>query len=338
MAIKKLNKLFNPGTIAVIGATNQKGRVGYSLMNNLIGSGYEGIVYPINLNRESIFGVKAYRSVGDTPDKIDLAIIATPAKTIPGLVRECGEGGVGSIVIISSGFKETGAEGEAASNDILETAGKYDMRIIGPNCLGFIRPSLHLNASFANKMALPGKTVFISQSGALCTAILDWSVKQNVGFSHFVSVGSMIDVGFDDLIDYFGQDPETTSILIYMESLMNARKFLSAARAFTRTKPIIVLKVGKSLEGAKAAMSHTGSLTGNDAVFDAAFKRAGIIRVNTIRELFDCAPNPGHAAKALRKTTGYHNQCRWPGGYCYRYAYRGGRKIGRPFGRNHRET
>ncbi len=289
MAIKKLNKLFNPGTIAVIGATNQKGRVGYSLMNNLIGSGYEGIVYPINLNRESIFGVKAYRSVGDTPDKIDLAIIATPAKTIPGLVRECGEGGVGSIVIISSGFKETGAEGEAASNDILETAGKYDMRIIGPNCLGFIRPSLHLNASFANKMALPGKTVFISQSGALCTAILDWSVKQNVGFSHFVSVGSMIDVGFDDLIDYFGQDPETTSILIYMESLMNARKFLSAARAFTRTKPIIVLKVGKSLEGAKAAMSHTGSLTGNDAVFDAAFKRAGIIRVNTIRELFDCA-------------------------------------------------
>ncbi|MCK5120247.1 MAG: acetate--CoA ligase family protein, partial [Candidatus Latescibacteria bacterium] len=289
MPIKKLNNLFNPKTIAVIGATSQKGRVGYSLMNNLIGSGYEGIVYPINLNRESVLGVKAYRKVGDTPDKIDLAIIATPAKTIPDIVRECGECGVSGIVIISSGFMEIGEEGQAASDGILETARKYEMRIIGPNCLGFIRPSLHLNASFANKMALPGKIAFISQSGALCTAILDWSVKQNVGFSHFVSIGSMIDVGFDDLIDYFGQDPETTSILIYMESLVNARRFLSAARAFARNKPIIVLKVGKSSEGAKAAMSHTGSLAGNDAVFDAAFKRAGIIRVNTTRELFDCA-------------------------------------------------
>ena len=289
MPIKKLNNLFNPKTIAVIGATSQKGRVGYSLMNNLIGSGYEGIVYPINLNRESVLGVKAYRKVGDTPDKIDLAIIATPAKTIPDIVRECGECGVSGIVIISSGFMEIGEEGQAASDGILETARKYEMRIIGPNCLGFIRPSLHLNASFANKMALPGKIAFISQSGALCTAILDWSVKQNVGFSHFVSIGSMIDVVFDDLIDYFGQDPETTSILIYMESLVNARRFLSAARAFARNKPIIVLKVGKSSEGAKAAMSHTGSLAGNDAVFDAAFKRAGIIRVNTTRELFDCA-------------------------------------------------
>ncbi|MFH1006536.1 MAG: bifunctional acetate--CoA ligase family protein/GNAT family N-acetyltransferase [Candidatus Latescibacterota bacterium] len=289
MVINQLHRLFNPRTIAVIGATSQKGRVGYSLTDNMIGSGYDGIVYPVNLKRKSVLGVKAYRSVGDIPDIVDLALVATPAETIPDIVRECGERGVGGIVIISSGFKEMGKDGEAASNGILETARKYGMRLIGPNCLGFIRPSLHLNASFANKMALPGKTAFISQSGALCTAVLDWSVKQNVGFSHFVSIGSMIDVSFDDLIDYFGQDSETASILIYMESLVDARGFLSAARAFARTKPIIVLKAGRSSEGAQAAMSHTGSLAGNDAVFDAAFKRAGIIRVKTTRELFDCA-------------------------------------------------
>ena len=291
MIIKKLNKLFNPQKIAIIGASNRKNSVGYALMRNLIGSGYKGIVYPVNAKRESVFGVKAYSSVRDVPDTIDLAIIATPAQTIPDIVQECGESGVSGIVIISSGFKEAGKEGGAASDGILKTARKYGMRIIGPNCLGFIRPSIHLNASFANKMALPGKIAFISQSGALCTAILDWSVKQNVGFSHFVSIGSMIDVGFHDLIDYFGQDPATTSILIYMESLTDARKFLSAARAFARTKPIIVLKAGKSFEGARAAMSHTGSLAGNDAVFDAAFKRAGIIRVNTTGELFSCAQN-----------------------------------------------
>ncbi|MCK5282422.1 MAG: bifunctional acetate--CoA ligase family protein/GNAT family N-acetyltransferase [Nanoarchaeota archaeon] len=286
---KKLDMIFNPKTIAVIGATNKKGSVGYSLMKNLIGSGYEGIVYPINPKRISIQGVKSYPSVSHTPDKIDLAVIATPAKTVPDIVEGCGEAGVKGIVILSAGFKEIGRKGEAMCDNILETARRYDMRIIGPNCLGFITPSINLNASFANKMALPGKIAFISQSGALCTAILDWAVKQNVGFSHFVSIGSMIDVGFHDLIDYFGRDPKTSSIVIYMESLTNARRFLSAARAFARTKPIIVLKAGKSSEGAKAAKSHTGSLAGNDAVFDAAFKRAGIVRVDTIGQLFDCA-------------------------------------------------
>ena len=289
MISEKLDKLFNPKTIAVIGATNKKEHVGYSLMKNLIDGDYGGIIYPVNPKRESVHGVKAYTSVMDTPDKIDLAIIATPAKTVPGIVEECGEAGVSGIVIISAGFKEAGEKGEAMCDDILKTARKYNMGIIGPNCLGFMKPSINLNASFANKMALPGKIAFISQSGALGTAILDWSVKQNVGFSYFVSIGSMVDVGFHDLIDYFGSDPETSSILIYMESLTNARKFLSAARAFARTKPIIVLKVGKSSEGAKAAMSHTGSLTGNDMVFDAAFERVGIIRVNTIGQLFNCA-------------------------------------------------
>src|SRR3989339_374987 len=241
----KLDKLFNPKTIAVIGASNEKGTVGYFLFKNLISSDYEGIVYPINIKRSSVQSIKAYPSIKDLPDKIDLAIIATPAKTVPGIIKECGEAGVGGAVII-----------------------------------------------FASQMALPGKIAFISQSGALCTAILDWSVKNNVGFSHFVSIGSMLDVGFHDLIDHFGQDPEVSSILIYMESLNNARKFLSAARAFSKGKPIIVLKVGRSNEGAKAAKSHTGSLAGNNAVFDAAFERAGIVRVNTVVGLF-------HTAKAL---------------------------------------
>jgi len=287
--IDKLKKLFNPGAIAVIGASSTKGSVGQDILMNLIGSGYEGIVYPVNKKRSSVLGVKAYPSISEVPDSIDLAIIATPAATVPDVVMECGEAGVNGIVIISAGFSEAGEEGKKMEEKILEHKRKYDMVIIGPNCLGFIKPSKNLNASFANKMALPGKIAFISQSGALCTSILDWSIETNVGFSHFVSIGAMIDIGFHDLIDYFGQDPETSSIIIYMESLTDARRFMSAARAFSRTKPIILLKAGKSSEGAKAAMSHTGSLAGNDAIFDAAFERAGVIRVGTIGELFDSA-------------------------------------------------
>ncbi|MHC4912992.1 MAG: acetate--CoA ligase alpha subunit [Planctomycetota bacterium] len=285
----RLHRLFNPKTIAVVGATNRKGSVGYSVIRNLIGSDYEGVVYPINPRRESILGVKVYPSVKETPDDIDLAVIATPARTVPAIVRECGESGVSGIVILTAGFAEIGEEGQKASEEIKRIARECNMRIIGPNCLGFMRPSLNLNASFASKMALPGKIAFISQSGALGTAVLDWSVRQNVGFSFFVSIGSMLDVGFNDLIDFFGQDSGTSSIVIYMESLANARKFMSAARAFARTKPIIVLKVGRSSEGAQAAASHTGTLAGNDAVFDAAFKRAGVIRVKTVEELFNCA-------------------------------------------------
>ncbi|RMF01566.1 MAG: acetyl CoA synthetase subunit alpha, partial [Bacteroidetes bacterium] len=284
-----LDKLFNPQTIAVIGASNSEGSVGYALIRNLVGSGFKGTVYPINFKHKSIYGIRAYPKLRDTRDEIDLAIIATPSATVPELVEECGQVGVKGLVIISAGFKEQGEAGNAMLDQIVATAKRYGMRLIGPNCLGFIKPSIRLNASFANKMALPGKIAFISQSGALCTAILDWSVEQHVGFSHFVSIGSMADVGFHDLIDYFGADPNTNSIVIYMESLTHARKFMSAARAFARNKPIIVLKAGKSTAGAKVALSHTGSLAGNDHAFDAAFKRAGIIRVNTITELFNAA-------------------------------------------------
>ena len=309
-ALLKMEGIFNPKAIAVIGASNTPGSVGHALIKNLIGSGYMGTVYPINFKHKSIYGVRSYASIKETRDQIDLAVIATPASSVPGLVEECGQAGVKGIVIISAGFLEVGQAGKKMVDDILVTARKYNMRIIGPNCLGFIKPSLHLNASFANKMALPGKIAFISQSGALCTAILDWSVEQNVGFSHFVSIGSMVDVGFHDLIDYFGRDPHTNSIVIYMESLTHARKFMSAARAFARTKPIIVLKAGKSSAGAKVALSHTGTLAGNDQSFAAAFKRAGIISVNTIQELFNAAqtlsmqPRPGGKKLAIVTNAG----------------------------------
>ena len=287
-----MKRIFDPQTVAVIGASNKEGSVGHALIKNMIGSGFKGIVYPINFKNKSIYGVRSYSKLSETRDTIDLAIIATPAETVPEIVKECGEYGVGGIVIISAGFMEAGEKGKKLTKTILDYGKKYNMRIIGPNCLGFIKPSIKLNASFANKMALPGKIAFISQSGALCTAILDWSVEQNVGFSHFVSIGSMIDVGFHDLIDYFGNDPATNSIVIYMESLTHTRKFMSAARAFARTKPIIVLKAGKSSQGAKVALSHTGTLAGNEKAFEAAFKRAGIISVDSIEQLF-------HAAQAL---------------------------------------
>jgi acetyltransferase len=229
---------------------------------------------------------------------------------VPAIVEDCGINGVSAVLLISAGFAEAGEEGNKLMDQISETIRRYNIRLIGPNCLGFIKPSIKFNASFASKMALPGNIAFISQSGALCTAILDWSIEQNVGFSHFVSIGSMMDISFNDLIDYFGTDPQTNSIVIYMESLRDARSFLSAARAFARNKPIIVLKAGKSSEGAQAAMSHTGSLAGNDFVFDAAFKRAGVVRVDTIDELFNIAqslamqPKPSNNRLAIVTNAG----------------------------------
>lgn len=288
----KLDKIFKPKTIAVIGASNEKGSVGYALFDNLIKSKFQGAVYPVNIKRKKIQGHNAYKSVKDIGRKIDLAIIATPALTVPGVVKDCGEAGVGGIVIISAGFSEIGKNGQKLTDEILKYKDQYNLKIIGPNTLGFLCPFLNLNASFARHQALSGNVAFISQSGALCTAILDWSIKNNVGFRYFVSIGDMADVEFHDLIDYFARDPEVSSILIYMESVKDARKFLSAARSFSKSKPIIVLKVGRSTQGAKAAQSHTGSLAGNDQIFDAAFERAGIVRVDTVVGLF-------HAAKIL---------------------------------------
>ena len=284
-----LDKIFNPKNIAVIGASDEDGSVGYILMKNFAELGYKGKVYPVNIRKTEILGFKAYQTVDQLPETVDLAVIATPAKTVPTVVKQCGKAGVKGIIIISAGFKEIGPEGKTLEDEIVEIKKKYNLRIIGPNCLGIIRPNVNLNATFTTKMPKSGNIAFISQSGALGAAILDWAVNENVGFSNFVSVGSMIDVDFGDLIDYFGTDPKTRSILMYVEGITDAREFMSASRHFARTKPIIVVKAGKFSESAKAAASHTGSLTGEDMVYDAAFKRAGIVRVEEIGDLFNCA-------------------------------------------------
>ena len=284
-----LDKLFKPKSIALIGASDRVHTVGYAMMQNLIKPSFKGSVYPVNIKHKTIAGHEAYKNVQAIPHAIDVAIIATPAVTVPGVLEECGEKGIQAVVIISAGFKEAGEEGQRMYDEIAQKARHYGMRVIGPNCLGFINPHLKINATFAARSARLGNIAFISQSGALCTSILDWANEQNVGFSNFVSIGSMIDVDFADLIDYFGMDQRTSCILIYMESLKDARKFMSAARAFARSKPIIILKAGRSAEGGQATLSHTGSLAGNDAVYDAAFQRAGIIRVDTIAQLFNCA-------------------------------------------------
>ncbi len=283
---KALDMLFSPKSVAVIGATEKEGSVGRTILWNLISNPFGGTVFPVNPKRSSILGIKAYPTIAAVPEKVDLAVIVTPAPTIPGIIRECVAVGIKSAIVISAGFKEIGPQGAELERQLLEEARKGQMRVIGPNCLGLMAPLSGLNATFASAMARPGNVGFISQSGALCTAVLDWSFQENVGFSAFISIGSMLDVGWGDLIYYLGDDPNTHSIVIYMESIGDARTFLSAAREVALTKPIIVIKAGRTEAAAKAAASHTGSLTGSDEVLDAAFRRCGVLRVNSIGELF----------------------------------------------------
>ena len=281
-----LDKLFKPKSIALIGASDRVHTVGYAMMQNLIKPSFKGSVYPVNIKHKTIAGHEAYKNVQAIPHAIDVAIIATPAVTVPGVLEECGEKGIQAVVIISAGFKEIGAEGKKLLKRIEKIRGRYGIRLIGPNCFGFINTEIGLNATFGTQDPLPGNIAFISQSGALGATILDWSEKQQFGFNHFVSVGSMVDIGFHDLIDYFGTEENIRCILIYMETLENPKAFMSAARAFSRSKPIIVLKAGTSAEGASAALSHTGSLAGDDDVFAAAFARVGVLRVETVAQLF----------------------------------------------------
>jgi acetyltransferase len=284
-----LKSIFAPKNIAVIGATEKEGSVGRTILWNLISSPFGGAVFPINPKRPSLLGIKAYPSIKDVPDQVDLAVIVTPSTSIPGIIAECAEAGVKGAIVISAGFKEIGPAGVELERQLLENARKGGMRVVGPNCLGVMNPMSGLNATFAAGMARKGHVAFISQSGALCTAVLDWSFKENVGFSAFVSVGSMLDVDWGDLIYYLGDDPHTDSIVIYMESIGDARSFLSAAREVALSKPIIVIKPGRTEGAARAAASHTGSLTGSDEVLDAAFRRAGVLRVNSISEIFSMA-------------------------------------------------
>jgi len=281
-----LDAIFHPRSIAVVGATEKAGSVGRTILWNLLASPFGGTVYPVNPTRPAILGVKAYPSVGAIGEPVDLAVIVTPANGVPDLVVECGEAGIKGVIIISAGFKEIGEEGAALERRVLEAARRYGIRVVGPNCLGVMNPIDRMNATFAAGIANPGRVGFISQSGALLTAILDWAAHENVGFSSIVSLGSMLDVGWGDIINYLGDDPNTDSIVIYMETIGDARAFLSAAREVALSKPIIVIKPGRTAEAAKAAASHTGSLTGSDDVLDAAFRRVGVLRVDTISELF----------------------------------------------------
>jgi len=289
MSVENLNNIFKPKSIAVVGASATAGSAGYRVFRNLIGSGYEGVVYPVNPKYESVLGVQAYKSVTDLPKTVDLAIILTPAKTVPDILEQCGKKGIKGIMIISAGFKEIGSEGIALEKKLVDIKNKYGMRIVGPNCVGFIMPYLNLNATFIGSNPERGNIALFSQSGAVCGAILDWAQSAKVGFSSFVSVGSMLDVDFGDLIDYFGMDIHTRSIVLYIESITDARKFMSATKSFARAKPIIVIKSGRFKEGAKAASSHTGAMAGEDAIYEAAFRREGIVRVNDIEDLFNCS-------------------------------------------------
>lgn len=289
MGIYNLDRIFHPESVAVIGASEKENSVGNALMTNLKNGHFSGKIIPINPKHKKVSGIKTLESIKQSRDPIDLAIIATPISTVPDIVDDCIAAGTGGAIIISAGGKETGEQGHNIEKKIQKKAYDGGLRLIGPNCLGIINTKEGLNASFASDMPSEGKLAFVSQSGAICTSILDLSFKEKIGFSHFVSIGSMVDVDFGDMIDYLGNDSQTKSILLYIENLSRIRKFMSAARAVSRIKPIVVLKAGRSEAGAEAASSHTGALAGEDAVYDTAFKRAGIIRVNTIAQLFDCA-------------------------------------------------
>lgn len=284
-----LDPLFHPAAVAVIGAKDDPGTVGRTIMINLVSSKFPGKVFPVNPKRSQVLGLVSYPSISVVPEKIDLAIIVTPASTVPAIVEECVAADVKSAIIISAGFKELGEEGLKLEEKILFHARKGKMPIIGPNCLGVMNPINGLNATFAKQIALPGNLAFISQSGAMCTAVLDWSLQERVGFSAFISIGSMADVNWGHLIDYLGSDPDTKSLLLYMETVGDAASFMTAAREVALKKPIIVIKAGKSEEAATAAASHTGSLAGSDEVFDAALERIGVMRVDSIAELFNMA-------------------------------------------------
>lgn len=290
MDVHRLDSIFKPQRIVLFGANENPKSVGCTVLRNLVGAGFRGVVYPIHPTLEAVLGIHCHASVASLPRRPDLAVVAAPAPAVPEIVRECGEAGILGIVIVSAGFREIGPEGRAIEDRIRQIQRSFEgMRIVGPNCLGVIVPGIGLNASFAGEAPHAGGVAFISQSGALCTSVLDWAIEERIGFSYFVSIGNMLDVDFGDLIDYFCEDERTRSVILYVESLRDARKFMTATRAFARRKPIVAYKAGRFAESAQAAASHTGAMAGEDAVYAAAFERAGIARVFEIGDIFDCA-------------------------------------------------
>ena len=290
MSVRNLERLFSPSHIAVVGAGPERTQLGHIVLRNLLDAGFGGVVYPISRSHESIAGVQAYPSIADAPATPDLVVVCTPAVAVPDIARECAEASVGAIAVLSAGFREAGPEGERLEQRVAEELRRPDgPRLLGPNCLGLIVPRLSLNASFGGVMPSDGQVAFVSQSGALATAVIDWARSERVGFSHVVSLGNMLDVTLADVIDYLGQDPGTRAIVLYVESVTEPRAFMSAARAFSRNKPIIVYKAGRYAASAKAAVSHTGAMAGEDSVYDAAFARAGLVRVGRIEDIFSTA-------------------------------------------------
>ena len=284
-----LNPLFAPRSVAVFGASDRPDSVGQIVFQNMLQCGFKGKLYPINAKNTEIQGQRAYQSIGEISEPVELVVVATPPQTVPGILEECGLQGVKAAIIITAGFGEAGSEGAALEKELVEVARRFKIRLIGPNCLGVMRPSIGLNATFNKGGSNTGSIAFVSQSGALCTAILDWAQSNDVGFSSVVSLGSSTDVDFGEILDYLVSDPLTSSILMYIEGIRNARSFMSALRAAARIKPVILVKVGRHAAGSKAAMSHTASLVGADDVFDAAVSRAGVVRVKTVTQLFTAA-------------------------------------------------
>ena len=284
-----LNPLFAPKSVAVFGASDRPDSVGQIVFQNMLQCGFKGALYPINSKNAEVQGQRAFSSIADIGEPVELAVIATPPQTVPAIIESCGIHGVKAAVIITAGFGEAGAAGAALEKELLETARRYNIRLIGPNCLGIMRPSIGLNATFNKGGANTGNIAFVSQSGALCTAILDWAQSNDVGFSSVVSMGSSTDVDFGEILDYLVSDASTHSILMYIEGIRNARSFMSAMRAAARIKPVILIKVGRHAAGSKAALSHTASLVGADDVFDAAVSRVGVVRVQTVTQLFTAA-------------------------------------------------
>jgi acetyltransferase len=300
MSTRHLNQLFSPTSIAVIGASNRPRSVGSVVMHNLLGGGFSGPILPVNPRHASVAGVLAYPNIAALPLCPDLAVLCTPPTTIPGLISEIGERGTRAVVVMTAGLSEaTDDRGRSVNGLMLEAARPHRLRILGPNCVGVLVPLAGLNASFSHVAALPGRIAFVSQSGAFCTVVLDWARARGIGFSHFISLGNIADIDFGDVLDFLGSEPQTTAILLYIESIGRdaSRKFMSAARAAARNKSVLVIKSGRFAEGARAAASHTGALAGADDVYDAAFQRAGMLRVYEIDEIFEAVETLGRARR-----------------------------------------
>ena len=284
-----LTSLFTPGSIALFGASDREDSVGGIVFKNLLDSDFKGKIYAINPARDVVQEQRAYKSLDEIDGPIELAVVATPAPSVPGIVKACGERGIQMMLILSAGFRETGAEGRQLEDRVNQMAGRYGIRIMGPNCLGIIRPDIGLNITFGNNDAQPGNLALVSQSGAICTAILDWAAVNEIGFSAVVSTGIAADLDFGDYLDYLATDPKTKAILLYIEGVYDSRRFMSSLRAAARVKPVIALKVGRHAAGAEASASHTGALVGSDDTFSAALSRSGVLRVETVGQLFSAA-------------------------------------------------